>query len=67
MYAEPVTYRVPVFVRYGDERVLAKPEVNNNSDKMAICGRKMPILERYCNVLICNVKFLFNEESVGKL
>jgi len=56
MYAEPVTYRVPVFVRYGDERVLAKPEVNNNSDKMAICGRKMPILERYCNVLIRNVK-----------
>jgi len=57
MYAEPVTYRVPVFFRYGDERVLDKPEVNNNSDKMAICERKMPILECYCNVLIRNVKF----------
>ena len=48
MYAEPVTYRVPVFFRYGDERDLDKPEVNNNSDKMAICGRKMLILERFC-------------------
>jgi len=59
MYAEPVTYQVAVFLRYGDKRVLDKPEVhvNNNSDKMAICGRKMPISERYCNVLIRNVKF----------
>jgi len=57
VYAEPVTYRVPVFFRYGDELVLDKPEVNNNSDKMAICGRKMLILESYCNVLIHNVKF----------
>jgi len=39
-----------------DERVLDKPEVNNNNDKTAICGRKMPILKRYCNVLIRNVK-----------
>jgi len=57
MYAERVTYRVPVFFRYGDERDLDKPEVNSNSDKTAICGRKMPILERFCNVLIRNVKF----------
>ena len=57
MYAERVTSRVPVFFRYGDELVLDKPEVNNNSDKMAICGRKMLILESYCNVLIHNVKF----------
>jgi len=48
MHTEPVTYRVPVFLRYGDERVLDKPEVINNSDKMAICGQKMQILERYC-------------------
>jgi len=41
----------------GDERVLDKPEVNNNSNKMANYGRKMPILEHYCNVLIRNVKF----------
>jgi len=57
VYAEPVTYRVPVFFRYGDERDLDKQEVNNNSDKMTICRRKMPILERFCNVLIRNVKF----------
>ena len=57
MYAEPVTYRVPVFFRYGDERDLDKPEVNNNSDKMAICRRKMQILERFFNVLIRYVKF----------
>jgi len=63
MYAEPVN-RVPVFFRYGDERVLDKPEVNNNSDKMPICGQKMSILERYCNVLIHNVKFKFNCERV---
>jgi len=50
----PIGYQ---FFRYGDERALDKPEVNNNSDKMAICGRKMPILKRYCNVLIRNVNF----------
>jgi len=43
--------------RYGNELVSDKPKVNNNSDKIAIWGRKMPILERYCNVLIRNVKF----------
>jgi len=65
MYAaEPVTYRVPIFFRYGDEQVLDKLEVNNNSDNMAICGWKMPILEHYCNVLIRNVKFSFNCERV---
>jgi len=48
MYAEPVTYRVTEFFRYGDERDLDKLEVNNNSDKMAICGRKMLILECFC-------------------
>jgi len=71
MYAEPVTYRVPVFFRYGDERDLDKPEVNNNSDnsdKMAICGRKMLILERFCKFWFEKWNFnLIVKGSAGKL